>query len=271
MKSRRFKWFKMAIAVGFLLGGALLVESSLTYQYVTRHLVWDHLTWQAGQHLSLVENRARRLNIETKEQFRKLVEEICEERPGQIAWLRIVDAQGGNLAQTGNTYGRNISPGTLEALLKERVHSVSEIRSTPDGDVLVVALPLQYRLKTQQLKTSARPSKTGLSSFNVAEIAVVVHGPDDLFRALRSNLAISTGSALALLVSMAVVFGRLPSFLRGRELEDQLVLARTVQESCYPPSARHAINSISRRNAFPPIKLEETTMTFFQPTTAKSQ
>lgn len=223
----RSRWFKSAAAAGFLLGAVLLVESSLTYRYVSQHLVRDHLSSQAGQHLSLLETRARRLNIETKEQFRELVEEICEERPGQIAWLRIVDAQGRILAQARNAYGGNISPGTLEALMKERTHSVSEIRSTPAGNVLVVALPLQYRLKNQQ-------ERTGMRSFNVAEIALVMRGPDDLFRALRSNLAISTGSAVVLLLSMAVLFALMPRYLQGRELEDQLVLARAVQQRLLP-------------------------------------
>lgn len=233
MKSQRFRWFKVAIAAGFLLGGAHLIESSLTYLYVTRHLVRDHLTWQAGQHLSLLENRASRLNVETKEQLRKLVEEIFEERPGQIAWLRIADAQGGILAQTGNAYGHNTSPGTIEALLEERAHSVSEIGSIPEGDVLVVDLPLRYRLKSQQQKTSAHASKTGRSSFvNVAEIAVATHGPDDLFGALRSNLA------------MAVVFARLPSYLRGRELEDQFALARTAQQRLLPPAQPPACDQL---------------------------
>ena len=234
MKRQRFRWFELAIAVGFLLGVALLVESSFTYQYVTRHLVRDHLTWQAGQHLSLLENRARRLKVETKEQLGELVGEVCEERPGQIAWLRIVDAQGVVLAQAGNAYGNSVSPGTIDSLLKERFHSASETRATPAGDVLVVALPFLYRLKSQQEKTNGRTPDTGRSSFNVAEIAVAIHGPDDLFGVLRNNLAISIGSALVLLVLIGVVFARLPSYVRGCELESQLALARTVQQMLLP-------------------------------------
>jgi len=234
MRRYRFKWFSVAAAAGFLLGAALLVESIVNYRYVTRHLVREHLSWQAGQHLSLLESRARRLNIETKEGLRDLIEEICEERAGRIAWLRVVDAQGEILAQSGSAYGRGVARETIAALLEERAHSVPEIRSTPGGDVLVVALPLQYRLKHQQQQTGAQPAGSARSSFNVAEIAVATRGPDVLFGALRSNLAISVGSALALLISMAVVFARLPSYLRGRELEDQLALARTVQQRLLP-------------------------------------
>ena len=260
----RFRWFKAAAAVGFLLGFVLLVESSLTYGYVSRHLVRDHLSWQAGQHLSLLENRARRLSIETKEQLRDLVEEICEERPGQIAWLRIVDAQGGILAQTGNAYGGNISPGTIEGLLEERAHSALEIRSTPAGDVLVVALPLRYRLKDQQEWTAMRPAGQVRSSFNVAEIAVAMRGPDDLFRALRSNLAISTGSALALLLSMAVLFARLPSYLRGRELEDQLALTRAVQQRLLPGQYPACDQLDFTAECLPAYQVGEITMTYLE-------
>ncbi|MBY0507315.1 MAG: hypothetical protein K2X03_25600, partial [Bryobacteraceae bacterium] len=234
MRRYRFKWFSAAVAAGFLLGVALLVESIFTYRYVTRHLVREHLSWQAGQHLSLLENRARRLNIETKERLRDLIEEICEERAGQIAWLRIVDAQGEILAQSGSVYGPAVALEAVAALSEGRAHSTAEIRSTPAGDVLVVTLPLQYRLKNQQQKGGTQLGWSGRSSFNVAEMAVATRGPDVLFGALQRNLAISAGSALALLISMAVVFARLPSYLRGRELEDQLALARTVQQRLLP-------------------------------------
>lgn len=234
MRRYRFKWFSAAVAAGFLLGVALLVESIFTYRYVTRHLVREHLSWQAGQHLSLLENRARRLNIETKERLRDLIEEICEERAGQIAWLRIVDAQGEILAQSGSVYGPAVALEAVAALSEGRADSTAEIRSTPAGDVLVVTSPLQYRLKNQQQKSGTQQGGSGRSSFNVAEMAVATRGPDALFGALQRNLAISAGSALALLISMAVVFARLPSYLRGRELDDQLDLARTVQQRLLP-------------------------------------
>lgn len=233
MRRYRFKWFSVAAVAGFLLGAALLVESIVNYRYVTRHLVREHLSWQAGQHLSLLENRARRLNIETSERLRDLIVEICEERAGQIAWLRIVDAQGEILAQSGRPYGHGVALEAIAALSEGRAHSMAEIRWTPGGDVLVVALPFQYRLKSQQQRERQRAG-SGRSSFNVAEIAVATHGPDVLFGALQRNLAISAGSALALLISMAIVFARLPSYLRGRELEDQLALARTVQQRLLP-------------------------------------
>ena len=234
MKRQRFGWFKIALATGFLLGVVLLVESSLTYRYVTRHLIYDHLNWQAGQHLSLLEIRARRLKIETNEQLRDLLREISEERVGQIAWFRIADAQGRVLAETGKPHGRGIARETTQRLVRGLAHSASEIRGTPDGDVLVVALPLQYRLKNQPPVANKGSAEPGQLPSNVAEIAVAMSGPDALFGALRSNLAISTASAVALLVSMAIVFIRLPGYLRGRDLEEQLSLARTVQQRLLP-------------------------------------
>ena len=234
MKRQRFGWFKAALATGFLLGVVLLVESSLTYRYVTRHLIYDHLNWQAGQHLSLLETRARRLKIETNEQLRDLLGEISEERIGQIAWFRIADAQGRVLAETGKPHGRGIARETTQRLVRGLAHSVSEIRGTPDGDVLVVALPLQYRLKNQQPVTNQGSAEPGQPPSNVAEIAVAMSGTDALFGALRNNLAISAASAVALLVSMAIVFMRLPGYLRGRDLEEQLTLARTVQQRLLP-------------------------------------
>ena len=130
------------------------MESSLTYQYVTRHPIYDHLNWQAGQHVSLLGTRTRRLKIQTNEQLRDLLGEISEERVGQIAWFRIADAQTRVLAETGKPCGRGIARETTQRLMRGLAHSVSEIRGAPDGDVLVVALPLRCRLKNQQPVTN---------------------------------------------------------------------------------------------------------------------
>lgn len=234
---RKFKWFSVALAAGFLLGVALLVESILTYRYVTRHLVREHLSWQAGQHLSVLENRSRRENIETKERLRDLLGEICQERAGQIAWVRILDDQGEVVAQSGSPYGPGLPLATIVALSEGRAHEVAEIRWTPDREVLVVALPFQHQIKSQ-LQRQRQAATSNRSSFNVAEIALVMHRPDVLFGALKRNLAISTGSALALLILMVMLFARLPSYLRGRELEGQLALARTVQQRLLPRQSR---------------------------------
>ncbi|HAX41786.1 MAG TPA: hypothetical protein PLF84_01245 [Bryobacteraceae bacterium] len=71
MTRKRFNWFKAAVAIGFLLGIVLLVESTLTYRYVTRHLIRDHLTWQAAQHIAAIESRTRQFNIDAQEELRK--------------------------------------------------------------------------------------------------------------------------------------------------------------------------------------------------------
>jgi hypothetical protein len=239
MTRKRFNWFKAAVAIGFLLGIVLLVESTLTYRYVTRHLIRDHLTWQAAQHIAAIESRTRQFNIDAQEELRALTEEICEEHQGQIAWIRIVDGQGRSIAQSGGAFGHVITKDTIETILRDPAHTKSEVRSTPVGDVLVVAMPLPFQLRNMRAAVEARPQSSNHSDFYVAEIALAMAGPNDLFRALRNNLAISIGSALALLLSMAVVFVRLPAYLRGREMEEQLALARAVQQRLLPAQGNH--------------------------------
>ncbi len=230
MKVKRIQWFRVVLGIGVLLGAALLVESSFTYRYVTRHLVRDHLTWQAGQHLALLETRARWLNLKTDDQLPNLLAEVGEERAGQIVWVRISDVHGRVLAETGRAGIPSIAHEAIRVLEEGRAHSVSVVRATSDGEVLVVVLPFRFHLRDPQPRMGGRSTEPGSQLSNVAEIAVAMRAPDDLFGALRNNLAISMVSALALLVAMTLAFSGLPGYLRGRELEQQLDLAREVQQ-----------------------------------------
>lgn len=233
MRRKRFRLFTAAVAVGALLGIVLLVESGLTYRYVTNHLLRDHLNWEAGQHLSSLENRVRALHVESRQQLQALIEEICRERKDGIAWIRIADANGAVIAQSSEVPIPTISRPEVETLRRGLTHRHSVARPTVNGEVLVSTMPLRLRL-TEHRTEGIASAEQDQSVFAIAEIALPTSGSNDLFRVLRNNLAISTGAALALLLSMAAAVARLPGYLRGRELEDQLDLARTVQQRLQP-------------------------------------
>jgi sigma-B regulation protein RsbU (phosphoserine phosphatase) len=66
------------------------------------------------------------------------------------------------------------------------------------------------------------------------EIALFASSATPSFGYLRRNLAISVSAALALVASMGVMGLRFNNFIRGKQLEKQLELARAVQQDLLP-------------------------------------
>jgi hypothetical protein len=247
MIKRRAPWFKAAMVAGFLLGVLLLVGSVANYHSVTSHLVPDHLNRLAGQYVSRLETHARQQNAQSRGELQEILEQLHREQSGNIAWIRTVNQQGALLAASGDPSGRSIPEESLQTLLEVRAQSVSETISAPNGEVLVVTMPFRFRLMEPGAERGGRPSGrregvigspagagAGRPRFNIAEVSLYLHGTDDPFQPLRRNLVVSILAALALLGSMIILFLRLPSYLHGRQLEQQLAVARRVQQELLP-------------------------------------
>jgi len=69
-----------------------------------------------------------------------------------------------------------------------------------------------------------------------AEIALFLRGQADPFTPLQRNIAVSIASAIALLAAIGLLYFRLPAYVRGRELEQQISVARQVQQELFPPA-----------------------------------
>ena len=135
MMRRSFKCYKATEATGSVLGVVLLVEGTFTYYCVARHVI------RVGQPLSSLQCRMRSLKTETPEQLQPVIDEIREERPGEIAWIRIAAARGRPLAQTRGTSGRDFARTDIETMRKQPGHNRSEIRSTL---AVAILLPLPF-------------------------------------------------------------------------------------------------------------------------------
>lgn len=76
-----------------------------------------------------------------------------------------------------------------------------------------------------------------------AEVALFLRGGADPFTPLQRNIAISIAAAAALLAAVGLLYLRLPAYVRGRELEQQVSVARQVQQELFP-SANAADDSL---------------------------
>ena len=235
MIKRRINWIKAASIVGFLLGILLLFEGIVTYLEV-RHLVLDHLEAEAGNFISSTETLAWQENPANSEELSRLLTQRVDTAPGEVAWIKIADQQGALIARSQGTTNQGLAEQTLESLLVDRRRTVTRTERSEQGDVLVVTMPFRYRWAGDRTNSEDGPGRMGRPRFSLAEVALYLHGTRDAFWPLRRNLMVSIAAAVALVASMVVFLARIGSYLKGRELEQQMDLARHVQADLLPLS-----------------------------------
>jgi hypothetical protein len=140
-KRHSARWFRAAVAAGFLLG--LLVDTIYTFRYVVRHLVLGHVASEAGQLVSRLENEARVEGPTDPPALVKMLEAVRRERPDGVAWIRIADQEGWMLAASGGGSQEPVPRAALDAIITSRAQRTTVTRATPRGELLVVTLPFR--------------------------------------------------------------------------------------------------------------------------------
>jgi hypothetical protein len=250
----RYLWFNLALVVGSLLGVLLLVQSAVTYYQVSRYLFFAELRREAQRQVSLIAREASQLGFQEPAKLQPVLEEVRQETPNKIAWIRLIDRDGKVLIQSGSPVG---SPGALPRPPDEAEGSppAADIRSTTEGRVLVTVTPLRFRraFGDRDLQPPASPTAdapTGPRNQQpdrppgpgfrggprYLEIALYLSSVSATFGPLERNLTVSSLAALGLVASMLLLWLRFPHYIRGKQLEQQTELARKVQNDLLPPA-----------------------------------
>ena len=254
-------WYKVLLVVGALLGVLLLTQSIRNYHYVSQRLVLEELLREAARQCTSIARHAWQADARDPAQLVQLLDEMREEEQS-IAWIRLTSSPGGLRVESGEPVGTPFSSERLGPLADSagRLH---EVRETASGTVLVVARPFRRRFGLQSpgagrspRRGSERPpSGAGLPAaraespqpgsgppgaenrprFDAIEVALYWNSAETEFGGLRRNLIVSVSAALALVASMVVLGLRFRNYVRGKQLEQQLELARRVQQELLPP------------------------------------
>jgi len=234
--------FKLAVVGGVLLSVLLLAEAVISYQYVEERLVPDHFSGMAGQYVSLLENRVRRANAGERKQLECLLQDLQREHSEEIGWLRLAGANGDILAASSGAPSGHVDRSAVEAITGLQRLTGAARGTFSDREVFIITVPFQYDLASSRGAAAGRQGvEAGKPKLSVAEIALFVHGRGDHFWVLRRNLVTSTAAALSLLAATVVFFLRLPSYLRARQLQQQLSIARRVQQELLPKACATCI------------------------------
>ena len=136
-------WFKFSICVGGLLGLLLFVQTVRTYQYVSESLVRQEATREADRRMNSI-SRALRLTGSTESStLTPVLHELVREAPSHIAWIRIFNQDGKEIAESARVPGAPVyKPGQLAKLLANRDRRPEE-RDLELGRVLIVLSPMR--------------------------------------------------------------------------------------------------------------------------------
>ncbi len=234
MPKRRAGWFRAILGIGVSLGILLLSEAIFSYRDVVGHLVTDHIKSQAGRIASAVESQISGPDFPNAEELSLVLEQTRLSQPDLIAWMRVIDQQGKVLARSLHASEDLLSQKIVKAIVAERVRDWAEQKGNSDEAILVTTLPFRVRMANEPAGFLRETSQAGRPRFKIAQIALYLHGKADVFGPLRRNLAISIVSAIALVTSMILAYLLWPRYMRGRQLEQQVALARVVQREFLP-------------------------------------
>jgi serine phosphatase RsbU (regulator of sigma subunit) len=227
---RRYLPFKAAIALGALLGLVLVLQTVLTYRYVSGLMVRQEAKREADRKMQALIRESRPSGSRSVAALRPLMDELVKEAPQQIAWMRVLDMTGKPLTESGKAgEAPGYAANTLDKIVEDR-ERLPNVRKTAAGPVLVTLNPLFVGLP----RTGKGLART-MPGVGIIEIAIYVNGVSTRFGPLRQNLIVGCSAGFSLLAAVIIIGVRFRYYLRGKQVEEQLAMARLVQFDLLPP------------------------------------
>ena len=234
MERPRQLWFKAALAFGGVVALLLLVQSVAGYHYVSRRLVREQLQRDADRIAVRLERSLRQVAGPLDwPRVQTTLAELAEEQQQRIAWLRVLDADGKVHAEAGPPESAPTSVKDLRRLFDEREIPGREV-DTVRGSVYVAVVPVRVFVRPPDAPPPAADARPRGGPARVLEIALYEDAARANFGRLRLSLLINSIAALMLLTAMVLLARGLREYLRRRELDQQLTLARRIQSDLLP-------------------------------------
>lgn len=231
----RYLLFKLSIAFGLLLGLILLADTVMTYRYVSNVLVRQEAQREAQRKALSIGRAARLTHASEPQELEAVLDELVRESPQEIAWMRIVAADGRVLAQTAKARtGVIIPPDRFRRVFgnRDRIPEPLEIEA---GKIVIVSQPFRMMGPPPRFGRGdggARPPRREPPP--ILEIAMVPEGVSVHYGLLRRNLIIGSSAAIALMAAVAIIALRFRHYMRGRRIEQEIAVARRVQFDLFP-------------------------------------
>ncbi len=251
-KGQHYLVFKSILVLGGVLGFLLLFQTIRNYRYVSDRLVEDALFRESVRHTNDILERFRQEGVLLSEDLTPLLDKIREEQKSEIAWLRVMNLHGKVLAACGESHANSFPKEAVRGLFQPGSRVSKKDVKTPGGLVFVALQPFRLGFATRGPGQnggagSSGPPPMGNSGTNrplsggrrgggplVMEIALYQSSLDPLFGIIRRNMIINISAALALLVALGFIGLRFRHYIHGRQIQQQLEVARNVQQDLLP-------------------------------------
>ena len=234
MKRPQYLFFKLAVVFGLLLGLILLADTVITYRYVSNVLVRQEAQREAQRKALSIGRAARLTHASDPHELEAVLDELVRESPQEIAWIRIVAADGRVLAQTSKARnGVTIPPERFRRVFgdRDRIPEPLEIEA---GKIIIVSQPFRMIGPPRFERGERGGPPPRREPPPILEVAMVPEGVSVHYGLLRRNLIIGSSAAIALMAAVAIIALRFRHYMRGRRIEEEIAVARRVQFDLFP-------------------------------------
>ncbi|HVV47669.1 MAG TPA: PP2C family protein-serine/threonine phosphatase [Bryobacteraceae bacterium] len=265
-------WVKVSIAFGLILGLLLLVQTVGTYRYVSRSMVRQEAQNEADRKVSAI-NRLLRNAARTPEAYDSAIDELIRDAPQKVAWIRVLNSDGTPIATGGDLdEAPHWTEESLRNEIISRGQQHLDVRQTKTGEILLSVSPVgrggfgrrggpppdQGNRQTSNNRQSTTPPSSAVPerafgprpegasggfgprgpgrgpNGQLVETAIYLNGISVSFAPLLLPLAVGSTAAIALLAAVVLIGLRFPSYISGKQYEEELALARRVQSDLFP-------------------------------------
>jgi len=232
--------FGLVLGIGALIALVLCIQCVRTYWYIDAVLVPQGAEREAERQVGALATAARSAGITDGRALGLVIEHTLESAADRVLWMRVFDGENHLLAQGGKPQGTAKVPSRWWERV-ETHESLGVLVDTPEGKAFVAMLPFRIPRPPHPFEAGTRPPDPlsrapGIRRIPayVIELAIPLKAVSGAFDGLRQNLIVGLIASIALLISVAMIGLRTPSYLRGKYLENELQLARRVQSDLQP-------------------------------------
>ncbi len=241
---RRHTGFRAFIVGGIILAVALLAQTVWTYVFVSRDLVRREARRQAARDVTALERAIFAARVRDAASLTGLLRELHQDASARVAWVSVLDVEAKTLAGSGANQQTPFTPAELKATMFARGEPSTAVWKE-NREILVYVFPLRLPPPSRDPVAAVPPVSAPddapaptlrRSGPVLAEIGIYSDAVSAQFGGLRQASVVNALAACALLVALTAMALRFPAYVRGRQMDAQLLLARRVQEDLLPAS-----------------------------------
>lgn len=223
-----YRWVQIWLGVGVLIALMLMGNSVRDYFFVARIISIQQVRRQLTQRIASFEHDLR-TSWNPGDSRLKLLTNDMSAASHQPLWIVLREPDGHLLEQSGAPERQVFTPDQEATHFRSR-EPLFEVISTTQGDAVVEVFPVYAGVR---MPSVAGP---GGGPFVISvEVAMPLSSADATnLWPIRRNLMINIASALALFLTVALAAWGFRSYVRGKQLEQQLEIARQVQVNLLP-------------------------------------